>query len=152
MGCDHFVSMDPNYRMYCHLQWKIRKNCMHSRKNNTLLSGVIVHSADLLMYSDILIVLIFASYPIFLSYLYYAALHILYINSWILASRKIVSEWYFEMSFTHKDIYPYILFCLFPCGGHQSIIASFISMATNFSQLLYTFIYMYMYRLCYILI
>ena len=25
MGCDRFVIMDPNYGMYCHFQWKIRK-------------------------------------------------------------------------------------------------------------------------------
>ena len=72
---------------------------MYSRK--TLLIGVIVHSADLLMCSDILIVLIFAFYLIFRPYLYYATLHILYINSCILASGKIVSELYFEISFTH---------------------------------------------------
>ena len=79
---------------------------MYSRK--TLLSGVIVHSADLLMCSDILIVLIFAFYFIFRPYLYYATSHILYINSCILASGQIVSELYFEVSFTHiyKGIYP----------------------------------------------
>ena len=79
--------MDPNYGMYCKFQWKIRKNCMYSRK--TLLSGVIIHSAELLMCSDILIVLIFVFYLIFRPYLYYAT------------SRKIVSELYFEISFTH---------------------------------------------------
>ena len=52
-----------NVLMYCHFQWNIRKNYMYLRK--TLLSGVIVHSADLLMWSDILIVLIFASFLIF---------------------------------------------------------------------------------------
>ena len=81
MGCDRFVIMDPNYGMYCQFQWKIRKNYMYLRK--TLLNGVMVHSADLLMCSDILIVLIFTSFLIFGPYLYYATLHILYINSCI---------------------------------------------------------------------
>ena len=62
-------------------------------------------SLDVFWHSDCIY---FCLLPHFRPYLYYATLHILYINSCILASGKIVSELYFEISFTHiyKGIYP----------------------------------------------
>ena len=64
----------------------------------------------------------FCLLPHFRPDLSYATLHILYINSCILASGKIVSELYFEISFTHiyiKVFTPKFYYVFFsPCSDH----------------------------------